>query len=59
VFLGVKAHGLTALAPGLRQLYQPDTCRRQHAERHPVVVLPGPWRRAGRPAGSSAWILAA
>ena len=25
VFLGVKAHGLTALAPGLRQLYGPDT----------------------------------
>jgi 2-dehydropantoate 2-reductase len=25
VFLGVKAHGLTALAPGLRQLYKPDT----------------------------------
>jgi 2-dehydropantoate 2-reductase len=25
VFLGVKAHGLTALAPGLRQLYTPST----------------------------------
>jgi 2-dehydropantoate 2-reductase len=25
IFLGVKAHGLTALAPGLRQLYGPDT----------------------------------
>ena len=25
VFLGVKAHGLTALAPGLRQLYGPNT----------------------------------
>jgi 2-dehydropantoate 2-reductase len=25
VVLGVKAHGLTALAPGLRQLYKPDT----------------------------------
>ena len=25
VFLGVKAHGLTALAPALRQLYKPDT----------------------------------
>jgi 2-dehydropantoate 2-reductase len=25
VFLGVKAHGLTGLAPGLRQLYTPDT----------------------------------
>jgi len=25
VFLGVKAHGLTALAPSLRQLYKPDT----------------------------------
>ena len=25
VFLGVKAHGLTALAPGLRQLYGPST----------------------------------
>jgi len=25
VFLGVKAHGLTQLAPGLRQLYKPDT----------------------------------
>ena len=25
VFLGVKAHGLTALAPGLRQLYGPHT----------------------------------
>ena len=25
VFLGVKAHGLTVLAPGLRQLYTPDT----------------------------------
>jgi 2-dehydropantoate 2-reductase len=25
VFLGVKAHGLTALAPSLRQLYRPDT----------------------------------
>jgi 2-dehydropantoate 2-reductase len=25
VFLGVKAHGLTALAPGLRQLYGPQT----------------------------------
>jgi len=25
VFLGVKAHGLTALAPSLRQLYHPDT----------------------------------
>ena len=25
VFLGVKAHGLTALAPGLRQLYKADT----------------------------------
>jgi 2-dehydropantoate 2-reductase len=25
VFLGVKAHGLTALAPGLRQLYGPTT----------------------------------
>ena len=25
VFLGVKAHGLTTLAPGLRQLYTPDT----------------------------------
>jgi 2-dehydropantoate 2-reductase len=25
VFLGVKAHGLTALAPGLRQLYGPAT----------------------------------
>jgi len=25
VFLGVKAHGLTGLAPSLRQLYKPDT----------------------------------
>ena len=25
IFLGVKAHGLTALAPGLRQLYGPNT----------------------------------
>ena len=25
VFLGVKAHGLTALAPGLRPLFKPDT----------------------------------
>jgi len=25
IFLGVKAHGLTALAPGLRQLYGPHT----------------------------------
>jgi 2-dehydropantoate 2-reductase len=25
IVLGVKAHGLTALAPGLRQLYKPDT----------------------------------
>jgi 2-dehydropantoate 2-reductase len=25
VFLGVKAHGLTALAPALRQIYTPDT----------------------------------
>ena len=25
VFLGVKAHGLTALAPGLRQLFEPNT----------------------------------
>src|SRR5207342_3512633 len=25
IFLGVKAHGLTALAPGLRQLYDPNT----------------------------------
>ena len=25
IFLGVKAHGLTALAPGLRQLYHPNT----------------------------------
>jgi 2-dehydropantoate 2-reductase len=36
VVLGVKAHGLTALAPQLRPLFGPDT----------VVVLPGHRRRA-------------
>ena len=40
VFLGVKAHGLTALAPTLRAAVRSRHRRRQHAERHPVVVLP-------------------
>ena len=29
VFLGVKAHGLTTLAPSLRQLYHPNTVDRK------------------------------
>ena len=50
VFLGVKAHSLTALAPPLRAALRPGHSRRQHAERHPVVVLPGHRRRARRAA---------
>ena len=50
VFLGVKAHGLTALAPQLASALRPGHRRRQHAERHPVVVLPGLRRRARRAA---------
>ena len=40
VFLGVKAHGLTALAPTLRAAVRSRHVRRQHTERNPVVVLP-------------------
>ena len=48
VFLGVKAHSLTALAPQLRPLFQRRHDRRQHPERDPVVVLPELRRRVGR-----------
>ena len=59
VFLGVKAHSLTALAPQLRAALRPRHRRRQHAERHPVVVLPGPSAASSTGCGSSASIRAA
>ena len=49
-FLGVKAHSLTALAPDAAPAVRTGHGGRQHAERHPVVVLPGARRRARRAA---------
>ena len=59
VFLGVKAHGLTALAPQLRPLLRARHRRRQHAERHPVVVFPELSAASSTGCGSSASIRAA
>ena len=39
IFLGVKAHGLTQLAPQLKPLISRRNDGRQHAERHSLVVF--------------------
>ena len=44
---GARADGTRA---GTAAAVRAGHGRRQHAERHPVVVLPEPWRRAQRPA---------
>ena len=51
VFLGVKAHGLTALAPhACARSSGPDTVVVSTQNGDPVVVFPGPRRRARRAA---------
>ena len=48
VFLAVKAHALTALAPSLGAALGPDVVPRVAPERHPLVVLPRPPRALRR-----------
>ncbi len=53
IFLGVKAHGLTQLAPQLKPLIAREHHGRQHAERHPVVVFSIGRGRIYRPASGA------
>ena len=46
VVLAMKAHQLEAVAPQLHHLVGPHTVDRDHAERHPLLVLPRPGRCA-------------
>jgi 2-dehydropantoate 2-reductase len=45
VLLTLKAHQVKDVLPDMRALFGPHTSRGDHAERHPLVVLP----QAGRP----------
>ena len=51
ILLTVKAHQVAALAPQLQAMYGAGHGGRDHAERHPLVVLPRPRRGARRTPG--------